>query len=285
MNQTPSDLLKIANDALDLARRHVLSHVPQDVTSKADRDLVSDIDLTIERDVRALLHERTPEVGFLGEEGGWSNGLKDRAFWALDPIDGTSNLVKQLPLCAVSLAYIDGERSIVGAVDLPFFDMRYTAVAGEGAFRSGKQLRATGTRHLGDAVVSIGDYAVGEGADAKNSVRLAVTEQLAQAVQRVRMLGSAAIDLVWVAEGRLDASVMLSNKPWDTAAGVLIAREAGAQVVDAHGDQHTLRSGSTIAAAPSLVADLSALVRAVAVDGERHSPNPVSGAGGSGPMS
>lgn len=261
MNRTPGVLLEVATDALDLARRRVLGHLPEDVTAKADRDLVSDIDLAIEREVRGFLRDRTPEVDFLGEEGGWSGGPGDGAFWALDPIDGTSNLVKQLPLCAVSLAYVDRGRSIVGAVDVPFLDMRYLAVAGEGAFRSGARLRVSGTHLLVDAVVSIGDYAVGEGADRKNPVRLAVTEQLARTVQRVRMFGSAAIDLVWVAEGRLDACVMLSNKPWNTAAGVLIAREAGARVLDADGDQHTLRSDATVAAGPLLAEGISALVR------------------------
>ncbi|HET6954882.1 MAG TPA: inositol monophosphatase family protein [Acidimicrobiales bacterium] len=255
------DLLRTANDALDAARHLVLRRAPEHITSKADRDLVSNIDIVVEREVRGLLRERTSEIAFLGEEEGWSNGIDSDSFWVLDPVDGTSNLIKMLPLVAVSLALVRSERTLVGAVDLPFLDLRYTAMVGEGAFRSGGALRASQVHRLSDAIVSIGDYAVGEAAATKNPLRFAVTKKLAMSVQRVRMLGSAAIDLVWVAEGRLDACVMLSNKPWDTAAGVLIAREAGAKVLDANGQEHTLRSDSTVAAAAPLAHALADLVK------------------------
>jgi myo-inositol-1(or 4)-monophosphatase len=86
------------------------------------------------------------------------------------------------------------------------------------------------------------------------------TEHLAGRAQRVRMLGSAAIDLAWVAEGKLDASMTMSNKPWDTAAGVIIAREAGAVVIDQDGSDHTSSSTATIAVAPGVVEELLALV-------------------------
>jgi myo-inositol-1(or 4)-monophosphatase len=97
---------------------------------------------------------------------------------------------------------------------------------------------------------------VGNGATLKNAERLDITGRLAAVAQRVRMFGSAAVDLAWVAEGRIGASVMLANKPWDTVAGVLLAREAGAEVLDRHGEPHTLRSDSTVAVAPALRADL-----------------------------
>jgi len=80
--------------------------------------------------------------------------------------------------------------------------------------------------------------------------------RLADVVQRVRMFGSAAVDLAWVAEGRIGASVMLANKPWDTVAGVLLAREAGAEVIDREGRPHSLGSDSTVAVAPALRDDL-----------------------------
>ena len=96
------------------------------------------------------------------------------------------------------------------------------------------------------------DYATGSEAASRNQIRLRITTVLAARAQRVRMLGSAAIDLAWVASGKLDASVMLSNKPWDTAAGVLIAREAGARVTDLGGRNHDLTSTATIAAAPGI---------------------------------
>src|SRR5215472_9565853 len=109
---------------------------------------------------------------------------------------------------------------------------------------------------LAEAMVTLGDYAVGDEAAAKNRLRLSVTAQLARSVLRVRMLGSAAIDLAWLAEGKTDACIILSNQPWDTAAGVVIAAEAGAQVVDLDGSPHTMRSKATIGAPPGLIAEI-----------------------------
>lgn len=108
----------------------------------------------------------------------------------------------------------------------------------------------------------MGDYAVGNNAEERKRPRLALTHELAARVQRVRMFGSAAVDLAWVADGKTDVLVMLSNDPWGTAAGVLIAREAGAAVVDIDGNPHTMTSRAAIAASPKLVADLVELVAA-----------------------
>lgn len=114
---------------------------------------------------------------------------------------------------------------------------------------------------LRDAIVAIGDYAVGENAAKKNVLRLAVTRKLAESAQRVRMTGSAAVDLAWLAEGKIDAVVMMSNKPWDTAAGVAIAREAGASILDKDGSPHALDSATTIGAGANIVRELLDLIR------------------------
>jgi myo-inositol-1(or 4)-monophosphatase len=118
-----------------------------------------------------------------------------------------------------------------------------------------QSLTVAGEHRLRDAVVAVGDYATGPRADRKNEQRLALTIQLAPRVHRVRMIGSAALDLAWVAEGRLDAAIMLVNKPWDTAAGVLLAREAGATVVDIDGSAHRFDSAAIIAGPDALNPD------------------------------
>jgi Inositol monophosphatase family len=109
---------------------------------------------------------------------------------------------------------------------------------------------------------STDQYAFGDDAERKNRLRLRLTERLAHDAQRVRRLGASAIDLAWTAEGRLDACIMLGNKPWDTSAGVLIAREAGARVLDQDGAEHSQQSRSTITVTPALEADLMAAVEA-----------------------
>src|SRR6266568_904628 len=262
MTPDPGSLLSVALQAADLAADMMRTRRPASVTEKHDRDLVSDVDLAIERQVRAHLADATPGIGFLGEEEGQSGGPAGGWLWTLDPIDGTSNFAHGIPLCATSLALLHDGRPVLGVIDAPFLGQRYHAIEGHGAYVGEHRLSSSSTAHLRDAVVAVGDYATGPRADHKNEQRLALTIQLAPRVHRVRMLGTAAVDLAWVADGRLDASITLGNKPWDTAAGILLAREAGAAVTDAYGDPHDLNSAATIAAAPPLISQLIPLIQA-----------------------
>lgn len=254
--------LAIARRAASEAAELVRTHTPGKLTEKGDRDPVSEVDLAVERFVRDFLHNKTPDVDFLGEEeGGEPDG--HRLLWMLDPIDGTVNFLHGFPLCAVSLSLIAANSVVAAVIHLPFIATQYTALLGQGAFADEKQLRVSQTSTLADALVSIDQYAFGEDAERKNRWRLRLTERLAHDAQRVRMLGSSAIDLAWTAEGRLDACIQFGNKPWDTSAGVLIAREAGARVLDDDGSEHSQHSRSTIAVTPPLEADLIAAVQAI----------------------
>ncbi|MER5504829.1 inositol monophosphatase family protein [Streptomyces sp. NPDC002766] len=244
-------LLQIADAALDQASSLVTEMAVGAVRSKGDRDMVSEIDLAVEERVRDFLRKETPEIGFLGEESGGEE-IDGPLTWALDPVDGTANLVNGLPLCAVSLGLVEDNRSVLGAIDLPFMRHRFRAAEGHGAYGDDEAIGPSRTTAMHEAIVAIGDYAVGVGANERNVRRLALTRMLAEQALRVRMLGSAAIDLAWVASGKLDASIALSNHPWDMAAGVAIAREAGAVVMDLDGAPHSLRSTATIAVAPGL---------------------------------
>lgn len=107
----------------------------------------------------------------------------------------------------------------------------------------------------------MGDYAVGAEATPRNKVRLRLTERLAGRVQRIRMLGTAALDLVWLADGKTDASIALSNKAWDMTAGVVIAREAGARIVDASGIDHNFDSSVTIGGNAQLLPQLLPMIQ------------------------
>ncbi|MGH3680135.1 MAG: inositol monophosphatase family protein [Natronosporangium sp.] len=255
------DLLRVALEATSLASEQISSRPAGHLTPKGDRDYASEVDYQVERGVRAFLAEATPTVGFLGEEEGASGDGSDMQ-WSLDPVDGIVNFTHALPLCGVSLALMAGNRAVLGVIVLPFLGTRYTAVHARGAYRDGEPIHVSKTTRLPDAVVSIGDYAVGSDSGRRNLPRLAVTARLASEALRVRMFGSVAVDLAWLAEGKTDASVTLSNRPWDTAAGAIIAREAGAVVVDSDGTEHTSESRATIAAPPTLVGDIVALVRA-----------------------
>ncbi|GAA1630334.1 inositol monophosphatase family protein [Actinoplanes couchii] len=254
-----ADLLPIAHRAVDLARDVMRTMQPGTLTAKGDRDMASEVDYAIEDQVRAFLAEQTPGIGFLGEEHGIT-GADTGLTWALDPVDGTVNFIHGSPLCAISLGLIAGNRPVLGVIDLPFLATRYSAAEDIGAHADGEVITVSTTRRISEAVVAIGDYAVGADSAEKNRDRFALTRRLAADVQRIRMHGSAAIDLVWLAEGRVDAVVMLANKPWDTAAGVIIAREAGAVVADRDGSPHTIASGATIAANVELLPALLEIV-------------------------
>jgi len=261
MTSDPGSLLPVAFQAADIATALMRTKRPATLTEKNDRDLVSDVDLAIERQVRTHLAETTPDIGFLGEEEGQSGGPAGGWLWTLDPIDGTSNFAHGIPLCATSLALLRDGHPVLGVIDAPFLGQRYHAIEGHGAYTGENRMSSSSAAHLRNAVVAVGDYATGPRADHKNEQRLALTIQLAPRVHRVRMIGSAALDLAWVAEGRLDAAIMLANKPWDTAAGVLLAREAGAAVVDIDGSAHRFDSAATIAGPDALISQLLPLIQ------------------------
>ena len=174
------DLLVIANEAVDVAREIIRTTAPGVVTAKGDRDPASEVDYEVERTLRKLLHNRTPYVGFLGEEEG-TPGAQTEYTWVLDPVDGTVNFVHGHPLVAVSLGLLHERTPALGVIDLPLLGEPYLAGVDLGASGPRGRLAVTQPARLEDAVISIGDYAVGEDAPAKNQLRLAVTGQLAAA--------------------------------------------------------------------------------------------------------
>src|SRR5690625_2910113 len=185
---------------------------------------------------------------------------------------GTANFARGLAVCGVSLALVRGHTPMVGVIALPLLGRRYWAAAGRGAHRDGKPIRASQRTHLQEAMVALGDYGTGEGALERNLIAFTLDQELAPRVERLRRLGSAAADLVLVADGTLDASLTLGNRTWDMAAGTLIAREAGAMVADSAGTDHTTTSICTLALAPGLADELLALV-ATSVRGTRYAPD------------
>lgn len=265
-------LLEVAHQAVDLAERYLLSAQVGLVTAKGDRDMVSEADIAVERLVREFLADRTPDIGFHGEEAGVVRA-GDRQ-WVLDPIDGTANVVHGLPLAGIALALRHGDRAMVGVIGLPWLGQRYSAAERLGATCNGGPISAASTTALADAMVAVGDYGTGTDAAARNRADHALHRLLAARVQRVRMFGSAALDLVWVAAGKLDASVTLGNRAWDMAAGAVIAREAGAVLVDHEGVPHDFTSTTTIAVAPGLCEEVTALVREAITEAGFRPPAP-----------
>jgi len=232
-----AELLGIAVEAVRMAGGLLLERVrtgrERQVSSKSTpTDLVSEADLASERAIKALLAERRPEDGFVGEEGGSEDGTSGLD-WVVDPLDGTVNFLFGIPQWCVSVAVRDGVgTTLAGAVYDPNRGELFTASRNGGASMSGAEgaveLRGSERKELATAMV-----ATGFAYDAR--VRAAQAKVLARAVPQVRdirRLGSAALDLAWTAAGRFDAYFERTVKPWDIAAGVLICERAGLQVLD-----------------------------------------------------
>jgi myo-inositol-1(or 4)-monophosphatase len=248
-------LLLAAEQAVDVGAeilRRGRSHIGA-LIAKGDRDFATDVDLQIETAIKAALSSATPDIPFLGEEEGGSGPASTDVRWVLDPIDGTINFAKDSPLCAISLSLIAAGQPVLGIVDTPFLGERFIAREGSGAFLNGAPIAVGSVAGLHEAVVAVADFKVGRGSEEENRVHLAVLSRLAHRCLRVRMHGSAALDLAWLAAGRVHATLMLSNLAWDVTAGLLLVREAGGAVYDFDGRPHDARSRFTLASTGALV--------------------------------
>jgi myo-inositol-1(or 4)-monophosphatase len=258
--ETQAELLDVAVEAARMAGGLLLERVragrEREVSSKSTpTDLVSEADLASERAIKALLAERRPDDGFVGEEEGSEQGTSGLD-WVVDPLDGTVNFLFGIPQWCVSVAVRDAAGStLAGAVHDPNRGELFTAtrdgqawLSGEGGDNPGapagsavgavlragsvqedaQVLRGTRRAELATALV-----ATGLAYDAR--VRAAQAQVLARAIPRVRDIrrfGSAALDLCWTAAGRFDAYFERTVKPWDIAAGQLICERAGLRVLD-----------------------------------------------------
>jgi myo-inositol-1(or 4)-monophosphatase len=258
-----NELLLIAGGAVDGAARLLVqgrSHLGG-LIAKGDRDYASRVDFQIEDSIRDTLAALTQDIPFLGEERG--GDLHAPLLWVLDPVDGTTNFIKGSPLCAISLALLSEGQPIFGIVDLPLLGERYVARAGGGAYLNGGALHISDVHRLADAVVGITDFAVADDRLVENPIHVTLLAGLAPRALAVRAHGSAALDLAWLAAGRLGASIMLSNRAWDVSAGVLLAREAGGLTYDFDGSEHGVDSRFAIASAPGLKSSLLELLPAL----------------------
>ncbi len=247
----------IAVRAMEQARGIFLRSYGAEVSwsAKSERDPVSEVDLEIEAETRDFLAARS-DADFLGEESGGDTPSSGLA-WVLDPVDGTVNYLQGSPLCGISLALLQEGQPVLGVIDLPILGELYVGGQGLPATLNGATIHARSSDNLAECLVACGDYSVGEGSVARNAVKSRLTADLADRAYRVRMLGSAAIDLAWLSAGRHQASITLSNNAWDMAAGVAIAQASGALVVGSQGEVYTSESRATIAsAAVSVVQNL-----------------------------
>lgn len=215
---------------------------------KQRKDLVTEVDRESERRVCERVLERFPNHSILGEEEGSHDGSAD-VRWIVDPLDGTTNFVHGYPHYNVSIGVeIQGELT-VGVVYDPSMDELFAAQKGGGSFLNGRSIHVSGCRTIEKALLATGFASLRGSGDQRNLRRF---NRLIMESEGLRRAGAAALDLCYVAAGRLDGYWEDFLKPWDMAAGALIVREAGGRVGDHEGGPDFLEKGSIAAAPPEL---------------------------------
>lgn len=197
----------------------------------SNSDMVSYVDKTAEQQLVAGLEALLPEAGFITEEG-TTTRKGDRYNWIIDPLDGTTNFIHGLPCYCVSIALADGKNTVLGVVHEINLDECFYAWKGGGAYLNGAPIAVSTAASISDGLMAIGFPYTDTG---QGSNYLQLVQQLQADSHGVRRLGSAAVDLVYVACGRLEAFVELGLNPWDVAGGAFIVQEAGGAVSDFHG--------------------------------------------------
>jgi myo-inositol-1(or 4)-monophosphatase len=225
------------------------------ITNKSHNDYVSDVDQQAEQDIIQIIKRAYPTHAILAEESGQADG--DDYTWIIDPLDGTTNYLHGFPQFSVSIAVQYKDRLEHAVIYDPLKDEMFTASRGEGASLNNRRLRVTPIKKLNGALL-------GTGIPFRDQRYMDNYLQMLKALSKdaagIRRAGSAALDLAYVAAGRLDGFWELGLMPWDMAAGILLITEAGGVVTDLDGNDGYLKTGNLLTANPKLHIQMQNLI-------------------------
>ena len=244
-------MLNIAVSAARSASKIILRHVDRldrlNVDSKSRNNFVTEVDHMAEQAIIDTLLKAYPDHAILAEESGVQGESEYQ--WIIDPLDGTTNFLHGFPQFSVSIALLHRGKLEQAVVMNPLSQEIFTASRGKGAFLNDRRIRVTGMRGLEGSLLGTGfpyhDYT-------HLDSYLEMFRALLPRTAGIRRAGSAALDLAFVAAGRLDGFWEIGLNPWDIAAGALLVQEAGGLVSDFNGGQHFLDSGNIICGAPKV---------------------------------
>jgi myo-inositol-1(or 4)-monophosphatase len=233
------------------------------VSRKGPGDFVSIADKRAEQTIVEELRNARPDWGMLLEEGGEIAGNPDKPRWIVDPLDGTTNFLHGVPHFAISIAVEDPRGATArpeithGLIYQPLTDESFWAEKGRGAWLHDARLRVSARRDLSECLIGTGIPHCGRGAPESWAK---IYGAIAPHVSGIRRFGSAALDLAWVAAGRMDGFWEDDLDPWDTAAGILLVREAGGFVTDYRGSDRALERGELVVGSAAMHSKLQKLV-------------------------
>ena len=216
--------------------QEALRFTQKDVEVKGEHDFVSYVDKTAEKMLVQELRKMLPEAGFIAEEE--QNLEKGARFnWIVDPLDGTTNFIHSIPLYSISIALADKDDIILGVVYEINLEEAFYAWKGGPAYLNGKEIKVADSKILDDSLIATGfpyhDYSLID-------PYLELFKDLMKSSRGVRRLGSAAVDIAYVAAGRFELFYEYGLNPWDVAAGVIIVKQAGGTVTDFKGESNFL---------------------------------------------
>ena len=243
MEQLTKKVIEIAKQAGEFIRQQRKTFTPDKIEFKGLNDLVSYVDKTAEEIIVAGLQHVLPEAGFITEEKTISK-LGERYNWIIDPLDGTTNFIHGLPVYSVSIALQEYDELVIGVVYEINQDECFYAWKGSEAYLNGNVIQVSACKCIDESLLATGfpyyDFK-------KQPAYIALFTDLMKSCHGLRRLGSAAVDLAYTACGRFDAYYEYNLNPWDVAAGILIVRQAGGDVVNFKGGDEILNSRELLA--------------------------------------
>ena len=252
------EVCRIAKETGVFIRKEAGQVKKSDIKVKFTNNLVSYVDTTAEKMIIDRLKDLIPQAGFIAEEDTNERNEKAGYQWIIDPLDGTTNFLHQLPAYAVSIALAYQNEILLGVVYEVNRSECFWAYKGGGAFRNGEAIQVSGTKTLKDSLLSTGfpyyDFEI-------LNKYLELMKEVLPKTRGLRRLGAAAVDLSYIACGRFDAYWEYSLSPWDVAAGALIVREAGGKVVDFSGGEDWLFGRQIVAFTPALEREFMAIIQ------------------------
>ncbi len=237
------------------------------ITEKAQNDFVSEVDQRAEREIIRILHKAYPDHSILAEESGTHQGNEYE--WIIDPLDGTTNFLYGFPHFAVSIALRHKRRLEQAVVYDPIRQEMFTASRGGGAQLNGKRIRVTNRRGLEGALLGTG-IPFREAQMPYMEAYFQMMQALIPGSAGIRRAGSAALDLAYVAAGRLDGFWEIGLNLWDIAAGVLLIEEAGGLISDLTGKETHMETGDVVAANPRVFKAMLQKIRPFVPDDLKH---------------